>query len=122
MSFHALRRLGLRFFHQECPKKFLIFCSYLAGNSKIRGNLSWVNQIYLSVVFFVQIFEFPANYQHKSHIYSSVQKWSFLKHDYDDVLAYCGGCLKATELFFNKILSHITNYYLFIIKILILNT
>ena len=53
---------------------------------------------------------------------ASVQYWPFLRQDYDDVLAYCGGCLKATELFFNKILSQIPNYYLFIIKILLLNT
>ena len=51
MSFHALRRLGLRFFHQECPKKFLIFCSYLAENSKIWGNLGERN-LFVNIFFF----------------------------------------------------------------------
>ena len=31
-------------------------------------------------------------------------------HDYDDKSAFCGGCVCAIELFFHKILSHITNY------------
>ena len=53
---------------------------------------------------------------------ASVQTGLFSKHDYHDASAYCGGCVRTTELFFDKIVSQIPNYYLFIIKILLINT
>ena len=58
---------------------------------------------------------------HRSH-FASVQKWSFLEHDHGDVLAYCEGCIRATDLFIDQILSYIPSYQLSIIKITIFNT
>ena len=49
-------------------------------------------------------------------------KMVFLEHDHGDVLAYCEGCIRATDLFIDQILSYIPSYQLSIIKITIFNT
>ena len=51
----------------------------------------------ISLIFFTIPEHAPASMA--SH-FASVQEWPLLRHDYDDVVAYCGGCLKATELLF----------------------
>ena len=58
---------------------------------------------------------------HKGH-FASVQKWPILEHDHGDILEYCGGCFRATDLLIGQILSYIPSYQLSIIKITIFNT
>ena len=42
--------------------------------------------------------------------FASVQLWPLLRRDYDDVLAYCGGCVQAIEIFTSQSLAYIYNY------------
>ena len=118
MSSHALMRLRLRL------SKFL-WKTYPCGQScnSIHGRNFETNcqsrhfdqfshrSQWLSVAFS----------HHKGH-FTSVRKCPFLEHHHGDILEYCGGCFRATDLLIGQILSYIPSYQLFIIKITIFNT
>ena len=42
--------------------------------------------------------------------FASVQLWPLLRRDYDDVLAYCRGCVQAIELFTSQSMAYKYNY------------
>ena len=61
----------------------------------------------ISLIFFTISEHAPASMA--SH-FASVQLWPLLRRDYDDVLAYCRGCVQAIELFTSQSMAYKYNY------------
>ena len=102
------------FYAIQCWKKITSLSIQPAMAFSMALNLLWT--------FLKKACNISSQFLNKVCHFASVKKRPFLKPDLNNVLTHCGGCVRTTQSFFDKVSSWIVKDWFFIIQLLIFHT